>query len=115
MAEYIELVSAIEIASGYCHPANIADELAKLPRVEVRHGRWEKWEVSAPSGDYTLYQCSVCAALNDLPPHYCPNCGARMDGEEPTAGGKGGTGYMEKGIIYGIPDVMDGGAEDGEL
>ena len=36
MAEYIDRQTAIEIASGYCHPANIAAELAKLPAADVR-------------------------------------------------------------------------------
>lgn len=36
MAEYIDRQAAIEIASGYCHPANIAAELAKLPAADVR-------------------------------------------------------------------------------
>lgn len=35
MAEYIDRQAAIEIASGYCHPANIAAELAKLPAADV--------------------------------------------------------------------------------
>lgn len=33
--EYISRQAAIEIASGYCHPSNIAEELAKLPSVDT--------------------------------------------------------------------------------
>ena len=36
--KYGDLISreeAIKIASGYCHPANIADELAKLPSAQL--------------------------------------------------------------------------------
>lgn len=36
MAEYIEREAAIRVASGYCHPANIAKELSKLPAADVR-------------------------------------------------------------------------------
>lgn len=33
--EYIEREAAIKIASGYCHPSNVANELAKLPAADV--------------------------------------------------------------------------------
>lgn len=49
----------------------------------VRHGRWEDYEENT-------WQCSECGELfylEDGTPkeneyHYCPNCGARMDGED---------------------------------
>lgn len=34
MNDLISRQAAIDIASGYCHPANIAKELAKLPSAE---------------------------------------------------------------------------------
>ena len=34
MRELIYKDDAIYIASGYCHPANVAKEIAKLPAVE---------------------------------------------------------------------------------
>ena len=34
MADYIKREDAIRIASGYCHPANVAKELAKLPSAQ---------------------------------------------------------------------------------
>lgn len=34
MADLIDRQEAIRIASGYCHPANIAKELAKLPSAQ---------------------------------------------------------------------------------
>lgn len=37
--DYISREAAIRIASGYCHPANIAEELSKLPAADVRP-RW---------------------------------------------------------------------------
>lgn len=42
--------------------------------VEVVHGRWE-------ARGFYGHNCSVCGALNDIDTNYCPNCGARMDGE----------------------------------
>lgn len=46
--------------------------------VEVVHGRWI-W-----IGGYrytTVSQCSECLAKYDFQSPYCPNCGAKMDGE----------------------------------
>ena len=35
MDDYITRQAAIKIARGYCHPANIAKELAKMPSADV--------------------------------------------------------------------------------
>ena len=63
-------------------------EAGKSDAVEVVHGEWTIIE-----DDYsflTTLRCSVCGEEycfeeydEDLPPHYryCPNCGAKMDGE----------------------------------
>ena len=43
--------------------------------VEVVHGRW----VSAGGNQYTIFRrCSICCAMYDFTPNYCPNCGADM-------------------------------------
>ena len=34
MDDLISRQAAIDVASGYCHPANIADELRKLPSAQ---------------------------------------------------------------------------------
>ena len=36
----------------------------------VRHGRWEHG-----------LQCPFCNQIDTTKPNYCPNCGAKMDGE----------------------------------
>ena len=49
--------------------------------VEVVHGRWE--ERYAPNGKYVAWDgfyCSVCGK-QAAKSNYCPNCGAKMDGE----------------------------------
>ena len=45
--------------------------------VKVKHGRW------IPQDDrYVKFMCSVCESKNyDGSGNYCPNCGAKMDGE----------------------------------
>ena len=52
--------------------------------VEVVHGWWmpqydrcwidgQRWK--------TGYHCSACMGFNKVKSHYCPNCGAKMDGD----------------------------------
>lgn len=65
------------------------DELASIPAadvVPVVHGRWEHLEV----GCFDLWRCSACGdewtfeydpTDAETKVNYCPNCGARMDGE----------------------------------
>ena len=60
----------------------------------VRHGRWVSWEEAdnfIPSPH--RHECSVChdaaqVLVNglELLSDYCPNCGAKMDGEDGEAG-----------------------------
>ena len=97
MAEYIEREAVLEAMCKYCceydseNTECICNErlgVLKIPVadvVEVKHGRWinermliggfaEKWGCD----------CSICGETFEEPlwkPNYCPNCGARMDGD----------------------------------
>lgn len=43
----------------------------KMPEIQVvRHGRWVQG-----------MQCSECGQVDLAKPNYCPDCGAKMDGE----------------------------------
>ena len=59
------------------------DEFKNFIRQEfepVKHGQWIDHNYKEfPIG---RYECSVCGAKHDMEWNYCPNCGARMDGEE---------------------------------
>jgi hypothetical protein len=46
----------------------------------VRHGRWIAWNGERPV--WLGCFCSVCKNHADSKFAFCPNCGARMDGEE---------------------------------
>ena len=49
-----------------------------------KYGRWETViDHDELWGDMEYYKCSVCGntELRDAQTPYCPNCGARMDGE----------------------------------
>ena len=46
---------------------------------EVRHGRWEcNYDRGA---FYIVYVCSKCGRETLVKENFCPNCGARMDGD----------------------------------
>lgn len=60
----------------YCdHGEEYSPNLSKIPTadvVEVKRGEWIEGK--------TLEKCSVCGKKGFPDWHYCPNCGARMDG-----------------------------------
>lgn len=82
----IDRDEAIRVASGYCHFSNIPKELAKLPpvTVEPKTGHWN-------CGD-DMFEYAICSSCKHETGEaweyakrnfkYCPNCGARMVGEE---------------------------------
>lgn len=75
-SDAISRQAAINVASGFCHFANVAKELATLPPVnpQPKTGHWQ---------DLTgLFFCSECDDGFAKPWHYCPNCGAKMESED---------------------------------
>ena len=61
--------------------------------VEVRHGKWVETQEPLGWRDVNCAECSVCheswiidedSSIDDYECmwHYCPNCGAKMDGKE---------------------------------
>ena len=64
------------------------DAMPTIDAVPVVHGEWIKhnnpnYSPFDNSGEY-LYQCNKCGMVEYRARHYCPNCGARMDGKEKT-------------------------------
>ena len=47
--------------------------------VEVVHGRWVQRLLTGKHGSAT---CSECNTTWDAESNYCPNCGAKMDGDQ---------------------------------
>lgn len=94
MDDLISRQDAIRIASGYCHPANIAKELEKLPSAQPERERGEWYKPKEYPRDSYRYICSNCQNVayyvtgnngkkqkEDKPKcgyRYCPNCGAEM-------------------------------------
>ena len=81
--------AAVYVASGFCHPSNVADELAKLPSVQpIRpRGHWIRITNGAMREKYI---CSKCGrqieedgveGLLHIKYPYC-HCGAKMESED---------------------------------
>lgn len=66
------------------HKEDVGIRCRELPTADVasvKHGQWIKY---AKYSFGTMYDCSICSTriLDDGHSwHYCPNCGAKMDGE----------------------------------
>lgn len=84
--EYIEREAAIDHVYDCCLESkscnlNCIKDIPAADVVPVRHGRW------IPTHDADKLRCSRCDVIHLIAqyPHgeinYCPNCGARMDGD----------------------------------
>ena len=49
--------------------------------VEQKHGHWITDKNIRPNA-YSLYHCSICNSLGNVFFDYCPNCGAKMRGDD---------------------------------
>lgn len=74
-----------EVADGYGYQyAKWREYFAKMPAVDavpVVHGHWIDRNGNIVAPFWERYECSVCGARAD-DYHYCPNCGALMDGKD---------------------------------
>ena len=90
MSDLISRADAIRIASGYCHPANIAKELAKLPSAQpeiIRCKECKYYEIAWLKKDGTdnkRYKPSICVrgqyGITRNPDWYCAD--AERKGEQ---------------------------------
>ena len=86
--EAIKIINCYDIGfydlSGEKIPADklveafdMAIEALQADTVEVvRHGEWKDID-----GDGQSWLCSICGEVMCCNDNYCPNCGAKMDGE----------------------------------
>lgn len=63
------------------------DSLPTVDAAPVRHGRWIFNPKDAIEMMFTLPKCSECGAESPNGGNYCPNCGAKMDGDINWIGG----------------------------
>lgn len=101
MAEYIDR-SKLEFDFRQCNRTNsnwtqqrVVQMIHRQPAADVApvvHGRWLEWFPGdcalIMTGEEMLYRCSCCdVKYSDVEGYkYCPNCGARMDGERRSDG-----------------------------
>ena len=62
------------------------EDITKAPTIDPEElrpkGEWQEKLVHDPDfGDICFDQCSVCGDLQYTQSNYCPNCGAKMKGE----------------------------------
>jgi hypothetical protein len=62
-----------EYADGWNSAIEIIENAPTVDAVEVKHGRWISHE--------GYEECDRCHAKAIYPHNFCPNCGARMDGD----------------------------------
>ena len=97
MAEYIErgkLLSDVDAAMENAGMEYVFGQVMKryIKRVpsadvtKVRHGIWLYWDElhggNTPAKNVLGVFCSECKRQSDSKTHFCPNCGAKMDGEQ---------------------------------
>lgn len=81
--------TADKIMHGLYRAEQAVKEVPTIDAVPVRHGEWEQVEVIDYDGismNDDAVRCNVCGHVEQSVYwartyyHYCPNCGARMDG-----------------------------------
>jgi len=68
----------------YYSNLDVVRALKAIPTVDavpVMHGRWIRYSEIFHDPEYTLVKCSVCGGESCCDAAYCPDCGAKMDGE----------------------------------
>lgn len=82
----MRLIDADELIHTIEHDAFVSESVKSFvrrlvkgtPTVDsVKHGRW----IEEKFIDGRMAQCSACGGWSTMPSRYCPNCGAKMDGE----------------------------------
>ena len=67
----------------------LMEDAPGVDAVPVVHGRWigvdsSYWRWAHDGGhtvEHITFRCSECARKSIIKTNYCPNCGAKMDGE----------------------------------
>ena len=70
-------IDAAYVVFGECvYAKGIVDRQPTIDAVPVNDGRWKTKIIH---GTY-CFQCSACNSIYNGDTHYCPHCGALMDG-----------------------------------
>lgn len=76
----VRLIDADELMKTLMHEGlgyqyNRVANAPTVDAVPVRHGKWIPWKY------HNGFRCEFCNEPVDNKHNYCPNCGAKMDGE----------------------------------
>lgn len=77
---FAEGVEAVDVSD--------VDEAPTIDAEPVRHGRWIHNTIDYPQSGWIKHKCSICEhwQVTNQPTcehlMYCPNCGAKMDGDK---------------------------------
>lgn len=69
-------------ADKYEYPGDLINEPTLNYNDIVPHGRWERDVVLIRGHFINRCKCSICKKEAKHETDYCPNCGAKMDGEK---------------------------------
>lgn len=76
MTDNEKLIQLFSRLTVFATPGMAATYFQRNHVVIQKYGHWK------PTGDHFLpYQCSACESNEEGRTNYCPNCGARMDGD----------------------------------
>lgn len=80
ISTFAENMIQMPVASTLQSVVNEIHEFQSEDVQPVKHGLWV---FNKPPDDWvmSLYTCDQCGHLEEGKPNYCPNCGAKMDGE----------------------------------
>ena len=81
---YIERTDALRIVDEHHGARQAYQRIRKIPAANVApvvHGRWKKCRIPVPVYGGVEISCSICGRITAHEYNYCPNCGARMDGD----------------------------------
>ena len=89
MAEYIDREKVTELIDYYeeeyfeaeAYFGLLKEDFLKLPSADVAPVVHGKWGDSIAKYGILRHKCSVCNKYSHMAYNYCPNCGAKMDGE----------------------------------
>lgn len=87
MDEYIKRESAMDIVRRtYGDYVEAFSEIRKIQAADVAPVRHGRWETEMDDMGWLKHTCPICGYVKrtdihvSLGWHYCPNCGAKMDG-----------------------------------
>ena len=83
MAEKLIYASSARKAILKADPklAYCIDDIPGVDAKEVVHGRWEQRKILDWFGTKICFRCTECKTHWDANTNFCPNCGAKMDGD----------------------------------